>query len=72
MEMVTRNKNSKLSYDFYLVRLLLTMLSGPAEDTDHHRTFFARHAQGYWRRAAVVSWIVSLVAIYITPVNVMS
>ncbi|TYI60231.1 hypothetical protein E1A91_D10G089700v1 [Gossypium mustelinum] len=29
------------------------------EDTDHHHTFFARHAQGYWRRAAVVSWIMS-------------
>ncbi|XVF23325.1 hypothetical protein REPUB_Repub13aG0028000 [Reevesia pubescens] len=29
------------------------------EDTDHHRTFFAQHAQGYWRKAAVVSWIIS-------------
>ncbi|XP_052876199.1 MLO-like protein 13 [Gossypium arboreum] len=40
------------------------------EDTDHHHTFFARHAQGYWRRAAVVSWIVSLVVIYTILVNV--
>ncbi|PPD78775.1 hypothetical protein GOBAR_DD24300 [Gossypium barbadense] len=37
----------------------LILKHGNAEDTDHHHTFFARHAQGYWRRAAVVSWIMS-------------
>ncbi|KAK9030644.1 hypothetical protein V6N11_032062 [Hibiscus sabdariffa] len=36
------------------------MFSGPAENTDQHDTFVKQHAQGYWRKAAVVSWTVSL------------
>ncbi|KAK8664127.1 hypothetical protein V6N13_083927 [Hibiscus sabdariffa] len=32
------------------------MFSGPAENTDQHDTFVKQHAQGYWRKAAVVSW----------------
>ncbi|XVF23326.1 hypothetical protein REPUB_Repub13aG0028200 [Reevesia pubescens] len=36
---------------------MMILVSGLTEDTDHRRTFFAQYAQGYWRKAAVVSWI---------------
>lgn len=32
------------------------------EDTDYHQKSFTQYAKGYWRRAAVVSWTVSLTA----------
>ncbi|XWS20626.1 hypothetical protein CRYUN_Cryun31cG0118900 [Craigia yunnanensis] len=29
------------------------------EDTSNHHTYFAQHGQGFWRKAAVVSWTMS-------------
>ncbi|XP_065849090.1 MLO-like protein 13 isoform X2 [Euphorbia lathyris] len=29
------------------------------EQEDHHHLFFEKHARGYWRKAAIVSWMIS-------------